>query len=87
MKNVTRPSERPISPRLTLYALRASPDSSLNIGYCHLFVRTRYTSGRRWVAQTTYGHIVFRGKVFDCRNGVRRDPDDRYARILELDFL
>ena len=35
MKNVTRPSVRPMRPRWTSYALRASPDSSLNIGYYH----------------------------------------------------
>ena len=39
MKNVTRPSVRPNMPRGTLYALRASPDSSLNIGYCPFVVR------------------------------------------------
>lgn len=84
MKNVTRPSDRPINPRLTLYALRASPDSSLNIGYCHgLSGQGRW----RWAAHSTYGHIVLRGKVFNCRNGVSRDPNDVYARVLEFDFL
>jgi hypothetical protein len=89
MKNVTRPSLRPIRPRPTLYAFRASPDSSLNIGYCYLLLseRERYTNVQGGVAQCTYGHIVFRGKVLDCWDGVSRDPDNRYARVLELDFL
>ena len=46
MKNVTRPSLRPIRPRPTLYAFRASPDSSLNIGYCYLLLSGRVWRGR-----------------------------------------
>ena len=56
-----------------------------------LFVVVRTTlhecGGGGGVAQCTYGHIVFRSKVFDCWDGVSRDPDNRYARVLELDFL
>jgi hypothetical protein len=90
MKNVTRPSEIPIRPRPTLYAFRASPDWSLNMGYCLLFVVVRTTTLHECgggVAKCTYGHIVFRGKVFDCWDGVGRDPDNRYASVLKLDFL
>lgn len=86
-KNVTRPSERPIKPRGTLYALRPSPDSSLNIGYCHSLSGGAKNVRGAEEGRFTYGHIVFGSKGFDSRDRVWGDPNDRDTGVLELNFL
>lgn len=60
----------------------------LTWGTVYLLLSGRQRYGRvEGVWQCTYGHIVFRSKIFDCWDGVARDPDNRYASVLELDFL
>jgi hypothetical protein len=73
---------------VTPYALRASPDSSLNIGYCDtLSGRDKEYCTWEGAYEPTYSHVVFRGERLDGRDGVGRDPDDRDTRFFKLNFL
>jgi len=73
----------------TYYSLRVDEERDTSLGKTHQTAADAIClAGLAGLAtQHRVSHFVFRGKVFDGCNRVWGDPDDVYARVLELDFL